>query len=119
MLTFGELNDRHAAILISVVLLLVVLIAILFVLSVVEKLSKRYIVVSGTFLMFEFACYFALYRCYYRIGVKGFPFIVYVVDNIPAILLMFMIRSITGRLQGSLRCAPLAGSRTNLTPFPS
>ena len=90
MLTFGELNDRHAAILISVVLLLVVLIAILFVLSVVEKLSKRYIVMSGTFLMFEFACYFALYRCYYRIGVKGFPFIVYVVDNIPAILLIIL-----------------------------
>ena len=85
MLTFGELNDRHAAILISVVLLLVVLIAILFVLSVAEKLSKRYIILSGTLLMFEFASYFALYRCYYRIGVKGFPFIVYLVDNIPAI----------------------------------
>jgi hypothetical protein len=59
-------------------------------------------------------CLQAINRAFFdEIGPEG------LICNIPAILLMFMIRSITGRLQGSLRCAPLAGSRTDLMPFPT
>ena len=41
MITFGELSTRWAGVVISIVLVLVVLIAILFVMSVAEKLSRK------------------------------------------------------------------------------
>ena len=44
MITFGELSTRWAGVVISIVLVLVVLIAILFVMSVAEKLSRKEII---------------------------------------------------------------------------
>ena len=75
MITFGELSTRWAGVVISIVLVLVVLIAILFVMSVAEKLSRKYILISGSLLLFEYAAYKVLYSSYHRKGIKGMRFL--------------------------------------------
>ena len=70
MITFGELSTRWAGVVISIVLVLVVLIAILFVMSVAEKLSRKYILISGGLLLFEYAAYKVLYSSYHRKGIE-------------------------------------------------
>lgn len=85
MITFGELSTRWAGVVISIVLVLVVLIAILFVMSVAEKLSRKYILISGGLLLFEYAAYKVLYSSYHRKGIKGMRFLSELVISIPAV----------------------------------
>ena len=85
MITFGELSTRWAGVVISIVLVLVVLIAILFVMSVAEKLSRKYIIISGSLLLFEYAAYKVLYSSYHRKGIKGMRFLSELVISIPAV----------------------------------
>ncbi len=94
MTTFGELNPQAASIIISIVLLLVVIATFMFIISITEKMGKGYVIVGGGILLFEYFGYFALYKGYYKIGTKYFPFIFYVVENTPAMLIILLTAGI-------------------------
>ena len=94
MTTFSELNPHAAGIIISVVLLLVVVVTFMFVISVMEKIGKVYVIVGGIFMLFEYFGYFALYRSYYKIETRAFPFLYYIVENTPAVLIILLTFSI-------------------------
>ncbi len=97
MTTFGELSMRWAAVVIATVLAVVILIAILFVMSIAERLSKTYVLVSGTLLIVEYLSYRVLYKSYYRTGMKGLPILGEIVVNIPAvpiIIITFLVAAL-------------------------
>jgi hypothetical protein len=95
MRTFGELSQGQAFFFLSLVLLLIILISVMFVLSIFEKAGKLYIILSGLLLVLEFASYYVLYRSYYQMETRGISFLIYVVDNIPALYIVLITLLVT------------------------
>ncbi len=91
MITFGELSQNTAAFIIAAVLFIVVLIALMFCMSIAEKAGKKYIILGGTLLFFEYTVYLVLYRSYYGLDMLGLPFLTYLIDNTPAALIVLLI----------------------------
>ncbi len=90
MTTFGELGRGAAAFIMTFVLFLVVLLSILFAMSVIERAKKFYVLVCAFLLAGTFAEYFLLYRSYYRVDTRGIHFLIYLIDNIPVILIIML-----------------------------
>ncbi len=90
MTTFGELGRGGATFIMTFVLFLVVLLAVLFSMSVIERAKKRYIIASAFLLVGTFAEYFLLYRSYYRVDTRGIQLLIYLIDNTPVMLIIML-----------------------------